>query len=179
LSNRAEFTIVYPKDAIAAYLHTAWNTGQDSLKIPIPIDLKGQLSSIKLHNLTEDHHFFRITTRSSQDIKSIPISIPLKIYGALYTENLPNRIIKDFNHDVHTQQTTIRWIPENNPHFVATRIRFTNQSNQVLQIILDKHLDEIILNDVDNTQEVSFEAGYLPEIQLLDTLYSKTTALLL
>jgi len=170
--NRLEFLLKIPHDPLAEKLLFLWNNRQDSVFIPITEQTKGTEQKIQIQDISEDNHSFTLVSIAASGIKSVPSVTNLMVYGPNYSRSLANRILRNVHYDGNTDHIYIKWEAESNSKFVSTKIMYKNRSGNKKEIILPEDINEFTLSDFSKLEQIHYSAGYKPDPNLLDTLYS-------
>ena len=143
-----------------------WNSGADSLIIPVT--MKTGLDSIKveLPNMEEKSYTFDITTRDNFGHKSLKVTDFGSSYGDLYVSTLADRRIKKVS--LKQGEATVEWY-SSQKGLVRNEVRYTtnNGGTAIAAIPSNQHL--LSLPNPKAGSEFEYRSLYIPEAECIDT----------
>ena len=178
--NRFLLTTILPKDSKVNKLILYWNNNNliDSIILKINEENAGKKHEFLVENVNENVYNFDIYSTNLKGYKSVRSQTSGRVYGKVYKSSLVNRAITSSTVNTNGDASLV-FITETSTYFKCTKVTYIDNNNITKTIKFGKEINTLSLPNYKKGTDIIYEAGYLPMITALDTIYSTPNKLIL
>ena len=167
--NRVQISWLTPKDPAAKDVVVYWNSGADSVKVPI--DRTVDTARLIIDNLEETDYSFNAYMKDDVGNRSVVMELNTPVYGDIFQSTVRER---EANHTaIFPDSTVIIWNALQSDTFYGNEIEYTDNAGNTKTAFAPANAVTTTLKDVNNSKPVSIRTVFLPEPNAVDAFYAE------
>lgn len=172
--NRVKITGLFTSDLNIVKYRVFWNSGQDSVEMPVVRTSGVDTAKVIIPDLPEGAMSFEIRTYDAKGHISVPVDSVANVYGALYQSSCINRAILNTGMQADGS-AAINWADINaNSGMINMQIKYSDNDNKAHDTLITsvpKALTTLLPNFKRGTA-INYRTLYRPNATAIDIFYA-------
>lgn len=162
-----------PDQSIVKYV-VYWNNKGDSVVFENPSTKAGDTLTLVIPNLNEYVYSFELFTFDAKGNRSVPVNInAVRVFGVVYESRLLNRTVNQATPYVRNPDGSVQLnFNKADTINVYTNIRYTNNSDVIVDTVLRGDGLSITLPDYKLGTRAAYRTAYIPMRHSIDTFFA-------